>query len=276
MVQPRNAISVSGFFDQLLRDRGYSTKRYATLQTAYYCHPTPLQLASYDTYLIELVRRDIHCALEDALSVGLSPNACNRFGESLLHQACRRGKYSLVRILMRYGASVQVSDDYGRTPLHDACWATPPSWPLIELLLQTDSNGFLLQDSRGCIPLDYIPKQYQMEWCDFLDRVADKYWPVQMEAIKGNAKDDSVVDQSSGIPLMFLPPHSRPIPNPKETTISLPLARMIANGSLLPIEARFLADMGNKNGITHADYDTDEDSTTSEDSDNTDDLYEDD
>jgi hypothetical protein len=46
-------------------------------------------------------------------------DACNRFGESVLHMACRRGATPMVAFLMAdCGLQVNISDDFGRTPLH--------------------------------------------------------------------------------------------------------------------------------------------------------------
>ena len=47
----------------------------------------------------------------------------NRFGESLLNIACRRGFEDIVAYLLEQeSVSVRHCDDCGRTPLHDACW----------------------------------------------------------------------------------------------------------------------------------------------------------
>jgi hypothetical protein len=56
----------------MLRGRGYSTKRYETLNTAYHSKPTPLQEASYDVYLIGLVRKDNVEAFSEMMSCGVS------------------------------------------------------------------------------------------------------------------------------------------------------------------------------------------------------------
>ena len=47
-------------------------------------------------------------------------NCCNRFGESVLHTACRRGGAKVVKFLVEEAkVELRVRDDYGRTPMHD-------------------------------------------------------------------------------------------------------------------------------------------------------------
>ena len=49
-------------------------------------------------------------------------SACNRFSESIVHIACRRSDYEVVEYIVKNGGDCCIVDDYGRTPLHDACW----------------------------------------------------------------------------------------------------------------------------------------------------------
>merc|ERR1712232_101050 len=72
-------------------------------------------------------------------------NPCNRFGESLLHVACRRGHFDMVKFLvLEVGVSASnIMDDYDRTPLHDACWTsnkTGSAYDIVDLLLQGSSR----------------------------------------------------------------------------------------------------------------------------------------
>ena len=68
-------------------------------------------------------------------------DACNRFGESVLHMACRRGSADMVSFFMADCAlPVNISDDFGRTPLHDACWTPAPCFDVVGLLLDADRH----------------------------------------------------------------------------------------------------------------------------------------
>lgn len=115
----RPTLSPQAYLDAMIRSRGYSTSRFKTLQTAYYNKPTSLQQASYDINLIELVRQGEVAKFRELMSAGISPNPCNQYGESLVHMICRRGAKEFLEILIENGCSLQVADDYGRTPLHD-------------------------------------------------------------------------------------------------------------------------------------------------------------
>merc|ERR1712028_207512 len=58
-------------------------------------------------------------------------NACNPFGESLLHVACRRGHAAMIQYLVDtcgFGLSALYQcDDFQRTPLHDTLWSSSTS-----------------------------------------------------------------------------------------------------------------------------------------------------
>lgn len=64
--------------------------------------------------------------------------------------AARRGHLEIVEILIKNGAAVDVSDDYGRTPLFFATFAGNSS--LVRLLLEHGANVFGV-DSKGRTPL---------------------------------------------------------------------------------------------------------------------------
>ena len=118
-------MSPQAYLDVLTNARGYSTRRYRTLQTGYYSKPTAFQQASYNVYLVKLVRANKIDELRSVFQAGISPNPCNAYGESLVHMVARRGDHELLNMMLECGTSIQVSDDYGRTPLHDACCKCP-------------------------------------------------------------------------------------------------------------------------------------------------------
>jgi Ankyrin repeats (3 copies) len=225
-------ISPQDFLDALVANRGYPTTRYATLQTAFYCQPTALQQASYSRYLIDLVKANDTQTLQACLTSGLSVNPCNTFGESLLHMVCRRGDAALLSLMLEAGTDLHVADDYGRTPLHDACWA-PSLFPdvLSLLLRQNPANVsmFFLQDARGSLPLSYVRKEHWADWILFLDRDKDLYWPITMEHDVA----------SLTLPYLHQGPKTRVVPHPRNA-LTLELASMVANGRLAPHEAALL------------------------------------
>ena len=114
-------MSPQAHLDVLIHARGYSTRRYRTLQTGYYSKPSEYQQASYHVNIVKLLRTNEIDKLRSIIESGISPNPCNAYGESLVHMVARRGNHDILRMMLECGTSIQVSDDYGRTPLHDAC-----------------------------------------------------------------------------------------------------------------------------------------------------------
>ena len=140
--------------------------------------PTPKMVADYDLELVSAVReRDFEC-LRRLHAQGRSLDACNKYGESVMHAACRRGDLAIAQALMDLGATPLAVDDFGRTPLHDACWAPEPCLDLVALLLAADPQSVLLKDSRGSGPLAYIRKEHHGVWCAFLNHVKDEFFPL--------------------------------------------------------------------------------------------------
>ena len=212
--------------DSTVRSRGYGVETFATLQSAYHNKPTPLQEASYGVYLLDLVKNGDADGLRAALAAGLSKNPCNKDGESLLHLICRRGDSSLLSVMLEAGCDIQVADDYGRTPLHDACWAAKPAFAVVEMLLERDAGLFYLTDSRGAVPLSYVPKEHWSQWLQFLESKKDVYWQ------RGG---------SCSLPpaLTLQEPNTRPAPHPKQA-LTVDLARMVSMGKMKPAEVQFL------------------------------------
>jgi Ankyrin repeats (3 copies) len=210
----------------MVGSRGYSVTVYSTLDSAYYSRPTPLQMASYGTYTVQVVKSGHAQNLQSALACGLSTNPCNSYGESLLHHACRRGNANLLSIMTKAGCDLQVADASGRTLLHDACWAAEPAFAVVEMLIATDANLFYMADARGALPLSYVRKEHWSQWLQFLVAQKDVIWP-------------RITGGPTVPPLAVLPPNSRPVEAPKDP-LTLELARLVADGRMLPEEARYL------------------------------------
>ena len=227
----------------MLEKRGYSTKRYKTLQSAYYNKPSPLQQASYDVYLINMVKRGERSNLKGVFEAGISPNPCNQFGESLLHMICRRGDAEMLQVLIDVGCNLQVADDYGRTPLHDACWAAKPAFGVVDVILGVDPRLFFMTDCRGSTPLTYVRKTHWAEWAPYLDEKKETVWPI---------RDPS--DPEGDPELTKYGANTRPLHDPDDA-LTCELAKMVASGKMHPDEASMLK------------YDNEDDSSTAEQSD---------
>jgi hypothetical protein len=215
------------FLDTALKLRGYSTERYTAINSGYSNIPTQLQLVSYDVHILKTIvhDRDEH-SVREMLTCGISPNACNKHGELLLHTVCKSGQDKLLQVFLDCGADIQISDGSGRTPMHDACWGSPPSFKTFELLMKQDPNLIRMVDGRGALPLASVRKDQYGAWNSFLASILDIYW--------------SPRDASKGIqgppPLAVAKSNSRPAANP-ENALSLRLAALVSSGLMDPEEA---------------------------------------
>lgn len=102
--------------------------------------------------------------------------ACNRFSESIVHMACRRASAEVVQFLIAHDAEIDIVDDYGRTPLHDACWRPEPRFDIVTLLLDANLDLLRYQDARGFVPLQYVREDHWLHWCAYLFNQIEKYW----------------------------------------------------------------------------------------------------
>ena len=145
----------------------------------FFVETTEEHIAGYEPGLIAAVRaNDLDTLRRNYLMEGRTLQCCNRFGESILHMACRRGSVEVVRFLLQEARiSVRVRDDYGRTPLHDACWTQKPELELVSILLQACPDLLYLTDKRGFTPLAYVRKQHWSVWCHFLEENRDAVMP---------------------------------------------------------------------------------------------------
>jgi ankyrin repeat protein len=220
--------SPQDYLDHLLQSRGYSTHRFQTLETAYYNKPTPLQKASYDVYLLRLARQGDVETFREVFACGLSPNPCNMYGESLLHTICRQSKHAFFKVLCEAGCSLQVSDDYGRTPLHDACWSPRPCFQMIKEIILADRHLFYMADCRGTLPLSYVRRDLWDDWKAFLHSNKDVFWPCRSSR------------SLARLPLLVTEPkNSQPLPDPKDA-LSVELASMLASGKMTAKEVMML------------------------------------
>lgn len=152
---------------------------------AYFVLPTAAQLEAYDTEKVAAVRNDDLNALRRIYGEGRTMRASNRFGETLLHVACRRGRTSMVRFFLSSDAEeegnstssaskiprveARVRDDLGRTPMHDLCWSSAnPDHGSMALLVRAAPELLLAKDARGFSPFDYARREHWPSWVAFL------------------------------------------------------------------------------------------------------------
>jgi hypothetical protein len=211
-----------------------------------------LQLASYDVHILKMIviNKDQH-ALLDILTCGISPNACNKYGESLLHRVCKFGQDKLLKIFLECGADIQITDGSGRTPMHEVCRRPRPSFKTFELLLQQDARLLHMQDAAGATPLSFVRKEQYGAWNEFLESILDTYF---------KPRDPSVGPQGPP-PLALEKSNSRPVPDP-DNALPLALAALVSGGRMEPEEAI----------AAHNPAGDDEDSTWDDEDSDTDDI----
>lgn len=155
----------------------------------FFCRaPTSAQVTNYDNDLINAVRNSDLEGLTDLRTSGKRMDACNKYSESVLHIACRRASVEVVEYLLQNGASLEVTDDYGRTPAHDACWRTEPYFELIAMILDRNSELLRYVDKRGHTPLEYVREEHWPAWREFLRCNHEKYWALRDKGDESAAK----------------------------------------------------------------------------------------
>ncbi|CAN0182658.1 unnamed protein product [Ectocarpus sp. 12 AP-2014] len=92
-------------------------------------------------HLSGLARRGDMEGLQRAVDAGRRMDACNKFGESVVHVACRRGNLPLLLFLVANGGSLTACDDLGRFPLHEVCWAAQPRFDIVRVFLEQEREA---------------------------------------------------------------------------------------------------------------------------------------
>ena len=130
---------------------------------------TEEQMAAYSTDVVTATRNNDIATLRKLTTEGKTLDCFNRFGESLLNMACRRGCNELVTFLLEQpGVCLRIVDDCGRTPLHDACWNPSPQLDICKRILEEEPALFLMTDKRGYTPFQYAREQHWHIWRQFL------------------------------------------------------------------------------------------------------------
>ena len=136
----------------------------------YFEEPQQFEIDAYGFEALEAVRKQDIEKLKNFHEEGRPLKCSNRFGESILHLACRKGFTEVVDFLINTAkVPVWVKDDFGRTPLHDACWTIEPNFELMDLLIDAAPDLLLISDARGHTPLAYVRREHCDLWVKYLD-----------------------------------------------------------------------------------------------------------
>lgn len=170
------AIPPDKFLQRILSSRGYPGEMIESMNSPCRRMPTQKEIEDYDSELVTAVRYSDLPKIKSLRDVGRSMTACNPYGESIFHMACRRADFDVVDYLVNNIEEIWVVDDFGRTPLHDACWRSEPRFDIVTLLLDKNLNLLRGLDIRGANPLNYVREEHWIQWCAYLFHQKDKYW----------------------------------------------------------------------------------------------------
>ena len=154
----------------ILQEAGFKAQtRKSSEMKDFFLQFTEEHIAAYDQEVVSAIRSHNIPLLRELHRNGKSLQCANRYGESLVHMACRRGHTEVVRFLIKEAnVTLRVKDDYGRTPLHDACWNAEPNFELMDLLMEHEADLLLVEDSRGHFPFSYARRNHWKPWSEFL------------------------------------------------------------------------------------------------------------
>ena len=140
----------------------------ASLLKSFFAEVTEEQMAAYNNDVVGAVRNNDLELLKKLHGDGQLLDCSNRYGESLLNMACRRGFDSIVEYLMENDVNIRLCDDSGRTPLHDACWNPTPQLKICQGLIKREPSLLLVADRRGCTAFQYARMEHWDQWRTFL------------------------------------------------------------------------------------------------------------
>jgi hypothetical protein len=129
----------------------------------------PWDVDGYTAELTKAIRENDVATIRRLKEKGQNLQCSNKFGESVVHTAARRGSYDVLRYFVHEAMiSIRVCCDSGRNPLHDSCWTGQPQFDCVRLLLQESPAFLLSMDKRGFTPLEYVPRDAYPLWTRFL------------------------------------------------------------------------------------------------------------
>lgn len=136
------------------------------------------EVDAYGLDVLRAVRESDLDTLRKYHKQGRPLKCSNRFGESLLHLACRKGLVSVVDFFVNeVEIPLCVKDDMGRTPLADAFWTIEPNSDVVDIILRKCPDLLLVSDKRGHTPLAYARREHWPHWNKYLDSRSDLLMP---------------------------------------------------------------------------------------------------
>ncbi len=155
--------------EKILTERGFTSQSQSYQQVEHAFETVTKDLEAWNFEVLAAVRKGDVEQLRTYHKEGRNLNCSNQFGETLMHLACRKTLIPVVDFLIHeVGMAVNIHDDTGRTPLHDAFWTPEPSEELIDLMLTQCPDMLLVHDKRGHCPLQYSRQAHWKTWNSYL------------------------------------------------------------------------------------------------------------
>ena len=170
-----NDMHPDSFLKEIIRAHlGFYPKDLAALSLpspGFFPEITDEDMAAYNTEIVAAVRENDLDTVRIYYEHGRTLACCNRFGESLMHMACRRGYGDIVSFFLNEGGvNVRIRDDCGRTPLHDACWHRKCQYEIVDSIIRLDPSLLCISDKRGHTPFAYARREDWANWRQFLSK----------------------------------------------------------------------------------------------------------
>lgn len=151
-----------------------------------FIRPSAEEIAAYGLDIIDAVRKKNIEQLRTYHKNGRPLQCSNQFGESILHLACRKGLLEVVDFLVvEAKVSLWRKDDFGRTCLHDACWASEPNFKLLDILLDSCPDLLFISDARAHTPLNYVRRNHWDDYNKYLKEKAPSLKPTRLDSYFG-------------------------------------------------------------------------------------------
>lgn len=161
----------SEYVTALFQEAGFSKEEIMRRARLGHVRPTQTMIEAYTMEVSSAVRTGDLNTLRKLHKSGANLDCCNRFGDSLVHIACRLGHTPIVKFLINeVKASANVVDDLDRTALHDACWSSSLDFEIIEIMVRAAPENLLWPDKRGHTAFDYARQSDWTKWMTFLTK----------------------------------------------------------------------------------------------------------
>jgi hypothetical protein len=171
LTEPPEVAYLQSLFRQTGKGRMLLAEQHHHSSVACFTKPLQGRLDAYDLTVLAAIRSNDVELLQQLHHQGKSLDACNKFGESLLHNAARRSQLQVIKFLVTVvGCRLDVTDDYGRNAVHDACWTIAPAPDVMDFILRHVGNPvhLLRMDIRGHTPFHYARKEHHAFWLEYL------------------------------------------------------------------------------------------------------------